>query len=116
MSCGSGACAGKIGAEAGAAAMPNVLLLWVSPTAALLGAARPLTWASIGAAVVGTSSCFISVSSGAAGLSPDFFPTHEGCASAVSDEACSIVEKCAAQRYSHFGQNPMHLAAFLDNI
>jgi len=58
VSCGSGACAGKIGAEAGAAAMPNVLLLWVSPTAALLGAARPLTWASIGAAVVGTSSCF----------------------------------------------------------
>ncbi len=104
VSCGNGAGAGKIGAEAGAVAMPNVLLLWISPTAALLGAARPLTWASSGAAVVGTGSCFVSVSSGAAGLSPDFFPAHECCASAVSNESRNV-GACAPQSYSRFGQN-----------
>jgi hypothetical protein len=84
--------------------MPSVLLLWVSLTAALLGAADPLTWASSGAVVVGTNSCFVSMSSGAADLSPDRFPTHEGCISAVSNEAHSIVETCAPQRYGPFGQ------------
>jgi len=115
VSCGSGACAGKIGAMAGAAAMPSVLLLWVSLTAALLGAADPLTWASSGAVVVGTNSCFVSMSSGAADLSPDRFPTHEGCISAVSNEAHSIVENICTTKVWPFWAETMHLAANLGN-